>query len=215
MEVTLSPAWPSAATRPTRTSKAVPSDHDSSVPLAQAQLGVAAEGLTFAQVLKSNHDFIWRLLRRLGVPDHAVEDSVQDVFWIYARKQQSVKPGSERSYLFGIALRKAAQVKTAQARNREDLLCGDDWPSAGQSGAVQEAHLEARQLLDLVLDGMKEDVRAVFVLFRLEGLEIAEIATLLSIPKGTVSSRLRRGREQFQASAARLRAQLSFEEQQR
>jgi RNA polymerase sigma-70 factor, ECF subfamily len=50
--------------------------------------------------------------------------------------------------------------------------------------------------------------RAVFVLYEIEGLAAKEIAALLSIPVGTVASRLKRGRETFQSGAARVRLQM-------
>jgi RNA polymerase sigma-70 factor (ECF subfamily) len=46
----------------------------------------------------------------------------------------------------------------------------------------------------------------VFVLFELEELSTAEISTTLEIPMGTVSSRLRRAREEFQVATKRYRA---------
>jgi len=55
-----------------------------------------------------------------------------------------------------------------------------------------------------VLDAMPFDLRAAFVLFELDELTIPEIATLLHIPEGTASSRLRRAREDFRARVAEL-----------
>ena len=45
---------------------------------------------------------------------------------------------------------------------------------------------------------------AVFTLYEIEGLSSPEIAELLSIPLGTVASRLRRARENFRSRAARV-----------
>jgi RNA polymerase sigma-70 factor (ECF subfamily) len=61
--------------------------------------------------------------------------------------------------------------------------------------------LQARALLDRVLDAMPQDLRAVFVLFELEELSIDQIAHLLVLPRGTVASRLRRAREVFHEQA--------------
>jgi RNA polymerase sigma-70 factor (ECF subfamily) len=44
----------------------------------------------------------------------------------------------------------------------------------------------------------------VFVLFELEGMTMAEIATSLDVPPGTVASRLRRARELFAAAVSRI-----------
>ena len=45
-----------------------------------------------------------------------------------------------------------------------------------------------------------------FILFELEEMTMAEVAALLSLAPGTVASRLRRAREEFQAAVSRMRA---------
>ena len=55
---------------------------------------------------------------------------------------------------------------------------------------------------------MPSDLRTVFVLFELEGIEVRQIAELEAIPVGTASSRLRRAREEFSAISKRVRAGL-------
>jgi len=64
----------------------------------------------------------------------------------------------------------------------------------------------ARAVLDGLLDALPADQRAVFVLHEIEELTMAEIAVALSLPPGTVASRLRRARELFDSLAARVRA---------
>jgi RNA polymerase sigma-70 factor (ECF subfamily) len=190
-----------------RAQAAVTARNDASAELARA---AAVHHADFRAVLVEQHDFVWRLLRRLGVYDHAVEDAVQEVFWTYARRWRDVEPGRERSFLFGVALRVAARVRRANAR-RVETSDTELIESMADGGTNPEQLLEARRarlLLDAVLDRLKPELRVVFVLFELEGLEIAEIAALIGIPKGTVGSRLRRGREQFSTIAQRMRARL-------
>jgi RNA polymerase sigma-70 factor (ECF subfamily) len=64
--------------------------------------------------------------------------------------------------------------------------------------------------LSLILDAMKDEQRAVFVLYELEELTVPEIASLLEVPVGTATSRLRAAREEFEASLRRLRAREQF-----
>jgi len=66
-------------------------------------------------IVRAEHDFIWRLLRRVGVPEASVDDATQQVFCIAARRVDDIKPGSERSFLFGAALR----VASDRRRSRE------------------------------------------------------------------------------------------------
>ena len=69
---------------------------------------------------------------------------------------------------------------------------------------------QARALLDRLLDEMLEELRVVFVLFELEELSIKEIAELCEIPVGTVASRLRRARDDFEQRVARAEARRRF-----
>ena len=55
----------------------------------------------------------------------------------------------------------------------------------------------------LLLDGLTDELRTVFVLSEIEGESMAGIAALLGLPPGTVASRLRRAREKFEARLQR------------
>lgn len=160
-----------------------------------------------------HHDFVWRLVRRFGVRDEAAEDATQEVFWVAARRLDDIKPGSARSFLFGVAIRVSAQVRRARARRREVAEPEGherSIPSPESGPDVLLDRARARALLDEVLDTMEPDTHEVFVLFELEEMEIKDIAEVLDIPIGTVGSRLRRARKEFSTIAARLRARLHF-----
>jgi RNA polymerase sigma-70 factor, ECF subfamily len=79
---------------------------------------------------------------------------------------------------------------------------------AGPLADAQLERHEARAALEEVLDELEMDLRAVLVLFELEEMSTAEIAATLEIPMGTVSSRLRRAREEFQSAAKRVHARV-------
>ena len=72
---------------------------------------------------------------------------------------------------------------------------------------------QARGMLDEVLRRLSMELRTVFVLHELEEIEVRQIAQIEGIPVGTVSSRLRRAREEFSAIAKRLRAALRAQEE--
>lgn len=158
----------------------------------------------------AHHDFLWRFLRRLGVREAAVDDALQQVFLVAMAKLPQVEPGAERPYLVGVARGIAANARRGQRRAREvsgeipDVDGGDDCRPD-----VLVAERETRDLLDGVLAELPEDLREVFVLCELEELSGAEVADLLALPRGTVASRLRRAREEFEGAAKRLRARLA------
>jgi RNA polymerase sigma factor (sigma-70 family) len=69
-------------------------------------------------------------------------------------------------------------------------------PDPGPDGRLIQS--EDRQLLNDALEGLAAEYREVIVLRELEGLSYKEIASIISIPIGTVMSRLARGRERLQ-----------------
>ena len=164
--------------------------------------------LRVARLVQNQFNFIWRSLRRLGLPPAAVDDASQKVFFIASQKMQTMHLERERPFLFAIALRVAADERRA-IRRRPEVADGDRCDDAedhapGQDELVERR--EARALLDRILEVMPLDLRAVFVLFEIEEMSTSEIAALLEIPSGTVASRLRRARETFEDHVARFRA---------
>jgi RNA polymerase sigma-70 factor (ECF subfamily) len=157
-----------------------------------------------------HYQFIWRSLRRLGVAEQAVDDAAQQVFVLAAAKLDSIAPGSERAFLFQTALRVAMSLRRDFARRREAMV-GDVLEEIPDPGLLPDAAAEVQQrraILDRLLDTLPMELRAVFILFEIEGLGSPEIAALLSIPVGTVASRLRRAREAFHAEAERVRRRM-------
>jgi RNA polymerase sigma-70 factor, ECF subfamily len=165
--------------------------------------------LRLAQAASESFDFIWRLLRRLGVrPEAAVDDAVQRVFEIAARKTQYLPAGTERAFLFRTALFVAAEERRRQHQTLK-RAAGTEPADLESPELDPERALLARrerELLDELLDELPEKLRAVFVLFELEGLTTVAIADLLDIPAGTAASRLRLARQHFHDGARRLRA---------
>jgi RNA polymerase sigma-70 factor (ECF subfamily) len=158
-------------------------------------------------MVADHHDFLWRSLRRLGIPDGDVDDAVQQVFLVALRRQAEIAKESERSFLFQTALRVAADWRRACKRRCEQA--GLDLPDLPDGSANPEELTDqrrARVLLDRVLAALPMDLRAVFVLFELEELTMMEIATISDLPPGTVASRLRRARQAFQAAVRRVTA---------
>jgi RNA polymerase sigma-70 factor (ECF subfamily) len=152
-------------------------------------------------LVDAHHDFVWRSLRRLGVLPGDVDDAAQRVFLTAARKLSLIRPGSEESFLFQTALRVASESRRARLRRRETVT-DEETPDSAPIGEELLDLRRARSALDEILDEMSMDLRAVFVLFELHERTMAEIADLLSLPPGTVASRLRRARAEFRERAA-------------
>jgi len=155
-------------------------------------------------VVDAHFDFIWRLLRRMGLATADADDETQHVFMIAMEKFDRVAPGSERTFLYGIALRVLANARRKRHRRREDAL--DSVPPARDPGELPDGALESartRAELDTLLAELPDELRRVLVLTTLEELSMAEVALLEGIPSGTVASRLRRARALFREKLER------------
>ncbi len=167
----------------------------------------SADERRFRQIVGQNLDFIWRCLRRMGIPSGDVDDAVQQVFLVVAYKLGSIAQGSERAFLFATASRIAANSRRSVHRRDQahNQLMQAEWEHDPSQEELTD-QLRARALMDRVLAEMPDDLREVFVLFELEELAVAEVAELLAIPIGTVGSRLRRAREDFHERVKRIKA---------
>jgi RNA polymerase sigma-70 factor (ECF subfamily) len=167
-----------------------------------------ADGQRLAVLVEQNLDFVWRSLRRLGVPLSATDDATQQVWLVLSRRLPDIIRGQERAFLFGTALRVASDVRRRLARQREvpeleSLLEAVD-PGPSPHDLIDQR--QARSVLDEILDALPDDLRVVFILYEMEEQTAAEIAALLALPAGTVASRLRRARAEFEQIVKRQRA---------
>lgn len=181
---------------------------DEAVTVASAPRGTGR----LACLVEDHLDFVWRSLRRLGVPEAQVDDATQQIWLIAAKKLPEIDPARERAFLFGSALRVASDIRRANARRRE-LVGVEHGPIVDPGPRADEIvdQKQARALLDEILEALPMDLRAVFVLYELEEMSVTEIASMLALPRGTAASRLRRARKEFEKVVRRLKARGGFE----
>jgi RNA polymerase sigma-70 factor, ECF subfamily len=168
----------------------------------------AAAEARLGHVLGAELDFVWRLLRRLGVAPGRVDDETQRVFVILAAKLDQVEVGSERSFLVETSIRVAANARRSEASRMEEsfdeLVAAMASPTPSQEELLDQKR--RRELLDRILDELSDEQRTVFVLSELEHMSREQIARHLGWPLGTVASRLRLARQHFYRLVARANA---------
>lgn len=171
----------------------------------------AEEEARLRSLVGLNHPFIWRVVRRLGIPEADADDVTQEVFCVAAHRLSDIEEGKERSFLYSVAVRVSANARRA-GRRRQNAY--DNFEVAPRDSVPLPDNLsdqrQARGMLDEILESLPDDLREVLVLHEIEEVGVAEAAQILGIPVGTVGSRLRRGREKFHAAVARKRAQADF-----
>ena len=167
-----------------------------------------ADATSDAEAFYDAHfEFVWRSLRRLGVPEALLDDATQDVFLVaFRRRDEFAGRSSSKTWLFGIAWNRARELSRRRRRKPEEPLpeCLIDTGRATQEEALLSR--EALALLYAALNALTDDRRALIVMAELEEMTAAEIAELTNAPLNTVYSRLRLARRDFQAALQRLQA---------
>ena len=125
----------------------------------------------------------------------AADDLVQDTLERALNKFHLWKRGTDlRAWLFTVM----HNVHVNQVRSRRELLTLDAEALELPVRAAHDASLEARDV-ERALLRLPVEQREVLLLVVLEDLSYDEAAAALSIPIGTVMSRLSRGREKLRA----------------
>lgn len=182
------------------------------VPACDADEARAAAG-TAAEVYARHADFVWASLSRLGVAHDDLPDQLQEVFLVVHRRLDSYDGTcAVTTWLFGICLRVASMWRRHRKRHPEDVTDTPPEREDHRSPEGEYARRQAAVTLARALDALTPEKRAVFVMFEVDELSCDEIAEVLGVPKGTVFTRLRAARQQFEAIAARLRAKDHWEE---
>jgi RNA polymerase sigma-70 factor, ECF subfamily len=161
---------------------------------------------SLAEIFRTYAPFAWRALRRLGVPEADVEDVCQEVFVVVHRKLADFEGRSSlKTWIYGICARTASDYRRSGRVRRE--IVTDAPPDAAQDGGQHDAVAlrQARAALDRILDQLDDDKRAVFVLYEIEELTMAEVAEALGCPLQTAYSRLHAARKLVESGIKKAR----------
>jgi RNA polymerase sigma-70 factor (ECF subfamily) len=182
--------------------------------LLQAEPPAAAESAAnegvadFPALYQAHFDFVWRSLRRLGVPESALDDAHQEVFLVAHRRLGQFQGRSAfKTWLFGILLNVVRRQRRTRRRDASHDPLPDTIVDTSRPGPLETAaKSEAARMLQAFLDGLDADKRAVFILVELEQMTAQEVAEATSTNVRTVYSRLRVARQQFEQAVVRFRA---------
>jgi RNA polymerase sigma-70 factor (ECF subfamily) len=151
--------------------------------------------LRLRQLFEQHAAFVWRSLRRLGVPEADLDDVLQEVFLVvYRRLADYEERDRGRAWLYSICTRVAQTQRRTRSRRREQL--SSEIPE-GRVAPTQLVRVEEREALALghrLLATLPDEQREVFVLYEIEHLPMQQIADALSCPLYTAYSRLRTAR---------------------
>jgi RNA polymerase sigma factor (sigma-70 family) len=152
-----------------------------------------------------------RAARRVLGSDDLAWDAVQETLFRFWRNGRI--PADPRAALLRVVRPTSLQILRSQRRrtHHEQWACTDPapHPDCEDPVCVQE-QAELTDELRRAIDGLPKACREAFRLRVDEGLGYEEIATALSIPVGTVRSRLARARDLLEHALARSGAAADF-----
>jgi RNA polymerase sigma factor (sigma-70 family) len=168
----------------------------------------ARDPAAFAALVERHGPMVQGVCRRVLRDAHDAEDAFQATFLVLVHKARSIgRPELLGPWLHGVAYHTAVRARDAAARRRAREREMTDRP--GEGPAVEVVWRDLRAVLDEELGRLAPKYRGPLVLFYLEGKSTEEVARLLGCPKGTVQSRLARGRDRLRDRLARRGVTLS------
>jgi RNA polymerase sigma factor (sigma-70 family) len=168
----------------------------------------ARDPAAFAALVERHGPMVQGVCRRVLRDAHDAEDAFQATFLVLVHKARSLgRPELLGPWLYGVAYRTAVRARDAAARRRAREREMTDM--SGEGPAVEVVWRDLRAVLDEELGRLAQKYRAPLVLFYLEGKSTEEVARQLGCPKGTVQSRLARGRDRLRDRLVRRGVTLS------
>ncbi|MFG2498361.1 RNA polymerase sigma factor SigM [Streptomyces sp. NPDC048441] len=173
---------------------------------------VAGDKDAFGELVRRHRDRLWAVaLRTLGDREEAA-DAVQDALVSAYRAAHTFRGQSAvTTWLHRITVnacldraRKAASRKTSPIDDTERLEQLLE-PHESAAAPVERGDLH-RELIE-ALGTLPHDQRAALVLVDMQGYPVAEAASVLEVPTGTVKSRCARGRARLLPLLTHLRAE--------
>ena len=173
---------------------------------------VLADGDVFTTEVGPHLHVLFRMALRLTQEEQAAEDLLQDTLERAFQNFKRYEPGTNiRAWLLRIMSnvrisgfrRSARRPQTSSLEDAEDFSLYRAVRTQGVAPLDVEAVVLNRIGEESILhaiDRLPEDFRTVVVLADVEGFSYKEMAAILDIPIGTVTSRLYRGRQQLQRS---------------
>ena len=166
---------------------------------------LAGEQIAWEDMVKVHTRRVYSICLRFTASDHKAQDLTQEVFLRVFRSLKSFRTGEgsfavwlgrlTRNLLIDHYRRSKAERITDSIEEQLPTIEQPSTTGSRTDGLL--AGREAGELLQSALQKLSPDLRETVILRDLEEMEYREIAQVLSVPEGTVKSRLNRGRAEL------------------
>ena len=158
----------------------------------------------FEELMHARIDAIYRLSYAIVGDEADARDATQETFIAAWRRIRELRdPERFEAWLQRIAVNSARMALRARGRRRvREIPSGDVAALATTADGAARSIRSDPDLLGAALDVLSTDQRTILVLHHLEGHGVTELAEILTVPVGTVKSRLHTARRALQDALA-------------
>ena len=160
-------------------------------------------------MLREHFDFVWRNVRRLGIPRPPPTTPSRTSSWSCTAASPTSRAARRSGPGFSASSRASRETIAGRARRqnaRALAVAAEAEPAATPTPADLASRREAARILEELLERIDDDKREVFVLVELEQMSVADVAEALSLNVNTAHARLRAARQECESAATRFRA---------
>ena len=155
---------------------------------------LAGDADAFDELMRAHEDRVFAVCLRMLRDREAALDAAQETFVTVLRKADRFSGRSAFStWLYRVAVNTCYDALRRAGRRKTEPLPEHTDPAYTRSGDAY-ASAELRPSIEEALAELPLEFRSAVVLSDLEGLALQTVAELLSVPVGTVKSRVFRGR---------------------
>jgi len=160
------------------------------------------ENSAWEELVQTHTRRVYNMCYRFTGDRHAAEDLTQDVFVKVFRTLASYSSAQGAFTAWMTSVTRNLLIDNYRRTKRDRITDSIDdaaspvgeKPSAGRRPDQIAEHGELQRHLQLALGKMSPELREAVILRDLQGLDYREIQDALSVPEGTVKSRINRGR---------------------
>jgi RNA polymerase sigma factor (sigma-70 family) len=167
-------------------------------------LHVSDPTLTFEQIVDAHYTGLYRFAMSMCKQESTAQDLVQQTFLQWAKKGDTLRDASKvKTWLFTTIYREYLRIARRDKKHEHVEFEPDLHGSTNDEEEVAQPRVDS-VTLQLALDQLDPNYRAPLVLFYLKELSYRDIAEALSVPIGTVMSRLSRAKDALRTILIRI-----------
>lgn len=176
--------------------------HDTEGPMALRESDCVLNPPDFENLYREHFNFVWRTLRRLGVPEAALDDAAQEVFVVVHRRLSEFVPeSSPKAWLYAIAQRVASDQRRSTRRKGSLIPLSEDLVASERTPLESAMQNQVNDLVLGFLETLDEARRTAFILVELEQMSAPEVARATHENLNTIYYRIASARKAFVAFA--------------